>query len=71
MEASGILRARPEATSAEVAALVGISGIGTFFRTFRRVHGMSPKAFRHDSRPPFPPRESNLAPFPDALRHCD
>lgn len=46
-EASRLLRLHPRAKSAEVAALVGITGAGSFFRTFRRFFGMSPKAHRH------------------------
>ncbi len=66
-EALRLLRTRPEATSAEVAARVGIAGIGTFFRMFRRVHGMSPKAYRHEIGSPLASRRTDLATlFPEA-----
>lgn len=49
--ASRILRSRPEVTGAQVAALVGIAGAGTFFRAFRRFHGTSPGAHRGETFP--------------------
>jgi len=45
-EASRLLRHHPRARSADIAALVGLTGPGTFFRTFRRFFGMSPGAHR-------------------------
>lgn len=45
-EASRLLKVHPRAKSSEVAALVGITGEGTFFRTFRRYFGVSPKIHR-------------------------
>lgn len=61
-EASRLLRLHPRAKSSEVAALVGITGEGSFFRTFRRFFGMTPKAHRHwaietvnSAAPPAPP----------------
>lgn len=45
-EASRILRMYPRTKSSEVASLVGIAEAGTFFRTFRRHFGTSPKAYR-------------------------
>ncbi|HEY0945412.1 MAG TPA: DNA-binding transcriptional regulator [Opitutaceae bacterium] len=50
-EASRLLKTHPRAKSAEIAVLVGIAESGTFFRTFRRHFGMSPKAYR-DLAPP-------------------
>lgn len=50
-EASRLLRVHPRAKSSEIAALVGIGGAGTFFRTFRRFFGMSPKTHRRWSAP--------------------
>jgi LacI family transcriptional regulator len=48
-EASRLLRLHPRAKSSEIAALVGITGAGSFFRTFRRFFGMNPKAHRHSA----------------------
>lgn len=45
-EASRLLKVHPRAKSSEIAALVGITGEGTFFRTFRRYFGMSPGSHR-------------------------
>ncbi|HEU5078756.1 MAG TPA: DNA-binding transcriptional regulator [Opitutaceae bacterium] len=45
-EASRLLQAHPRAKSSEIAALIGLSGASTFFRTFRRYYGMSPQAHR-------------------------
>jgi LacI family transcriptional regulator len=45
-EASRLLRAHPRAKVAAVAELVGLDGTGTFFRTFRRFFGESPKVHR-------------------------
>jgi LacI family transcriptional regulator len=42
-EAAQLLHARPGLRSAEVAMRVGIAETRTFFRTFRRYYGMSPK----------------------------
>lgn len=59
-EASRLLKAHPRAKAADIAALVGISGTGTFHRTFRRYFGMSPSDHRYWSgqatpRPEAPP----------------
>jgi LacI family transcriptional regulator len=45
-EASRLLKSQPRAKSSEIAALVGITETGTFFRTFRRYFGMSPGLHR-------------------------
>ncbi len=45
-EASRLLKAHPRAKTSAVASLVGLAGPGTFFRTFRRYYGMSPKVHR-------------------------
>lgn len=42
-EASRFLQDKPRAKSDEIAARVGFIGRGTFFRTFRRYYGTSPK----------------------------
>ena len=60
-EASRLLKTHPRAKSTEIASLIGITEAGTFFRTFRRYFGMSPKAHRVwaaqtcDSAHPFNP----------------
>jgi LacI family transcriptional regulator len=45
-EASRLLRTHPRAKVSDIADLVGFEGGGTFFRTFRRFFGESPKAHR-------------------------
>lgn len=45
-EASRLLKTHPRAKTSEIASLVGLAEPGTFFRTFRRFFGMSPKAHR-------------------------
>ena len=50
-EASRLLKAHPRAKSSEIAALVGIPGAGTFFRTFRRYFGTSPSSHRETAEP--------------------
>jgi LacI family transcriptional regulator len=45
-EASRLLKTHQRAKSAEIAALVGLPGERTFFRTFRRYFGMSTSAHR-------------------------
>lgn len=34
----------------EITGVVGIRDVSHFVRTFREIHGLSPKAFRHDKR---------------------
>jgi len=45
-EASRLLKTHARVRTAEVAALVGLAGSGTFSRTFRRYYGTSPQAHR-------------------------
>ncbi|PTY07091.1 hypothetical protein DB347_07195 [Opitutaceae bacterium EW11] len=45
-EASRLLKTHPRVKSADIAALVGIPGEGTFFRAFRRHFSMSPRTHR-------------------------
>lgn len=45
-EASRLLKTHPRARSAEIGELVGITDAGTFFRTFRRYFGVSPRTHR-------------------------
>jgi LacI family transcriptional regulator len=45
-EASRLLRTHPRAKIAAVAQLVGLDGAGSFFRTFRRFFGESPRLHR-------------------------
>jgi LacI family transcriptional regulator len=45
-EASRLLRTHPRAKVAAIAELVGLDGAGSFFRSFRRFFGESPKVHR-------------------------
>lgn len=65
-EASRLLRHHPRARSADVAALVGLTGPGTFFRTFRRFFGMSPGAHRDWAAQAAVAREPIAVPAPPA-----
>ncbi|ACB76509.1 XylR family transcriptional regulator [Opitutus terrae] len=65
-EASRLLRMHPSTKTSDVAGLVGISGVGTFCRTFRRHFGMSPQAHRDwvlraEAEPPARPRRPQPA----------
>lgn len=75
-EASRLIAAAPGTKTSDVAALVGLAGERTFFRTFRRHFGMSPKAHRRwtnqarrvADEPDTPPRPRvSTAPAPHAL----
>ncbi len=48
-EASRLLRTHPRAKVADIAGLVGLDGAGTFFRTFRRFFGESPRVHRQNA----------------------
>jgi AraC-like DNA-binding protein len=65
-EASRLLRHHPRARSADIAALVGLTGPGTFFRTFRRFFGMSPGAHRDWAAQAAVTREPIAVPTPPA-----
>lgn len=80
-EASRLLKQHPRANCSEVAGLVGISGAGTFFRTFRRHFGVSPQVHRdwaespaaaHEDAPPalhpLPPVTPTPSPRSNGLR---
>lgn len=45
-EASRLLMTHARARSSDIAALVGLAGAGTFFRTFRRYFGTTPGQYR-------------------------
>ncbi len=75
-EASRLIAAAPGTKTSDVAALVGLAGERTFFRTFRRHFGMSPKAHRRwttqarfvEDEPDMPPRPRvSAAQAPHAL----
>ncbi|HEX2860459.1 MAG TPA: DNA-binding transcriptional regulator [Lacunisphaera sp.] len=54
-EASRLLRTHPRAKVAAIAELVGLDGTGTFFRTFRRFFGESPRVHRLGATSVHPP----------------